>query len=545
MGAGGAAAYRDGVSTWNAARLAATLGRYFDGERVIVVSNREPCVHEVRADGTIATRHPISGLVTALDPVLRASGGTWIAHGSGTGDRAMTGLSDRLTVDGGDGAYTLRRVWLTRGEERGYYDGFSNSGMWPLCHVAFEPPMFRRSDWLHYKAVNRRFADAVVEEAGHARPLVLVQDYHLALVPSMLRRRLPNATIVAFWHIPWPNANRYARLPFGNAIVDGLLGSDIIGLQTPDHVRDFLDCAASSHDGIVDREEAAVSSRGRTTGVRAYPISVEWPSRWAAAAPPIEECRRAIRADLGIDPRSPLVLSVDRLDYTKGIEERFAAVRRLLSRGGEGRPVFVQIAAPSRTPLPRYRELRSRVEALAKQINARFGAPGYQPVILIDRHVEPQDVYRFYRAADVLHVNSLDDGMNLVSKEFVTARDDARGSLVLSRFAGAARELAGAILVNPFDVDGVADGLAEALALPAEDQEARMRLMRGHVAEYNVFRWAGRLLLDAAALPASTKLPPRRTRICPRTDVSSSLRRGVSYLSPAARAAALATDDGL
>ena len=531
------------VSTWNAARLQATLRRYFDGERVIVVSNREPCIHDVRPDGTIATRHPISGLVTALDPVLRASGGTWIAHGSGTGDRAMTGPGDRLTLRDGDGAYTLRRVWLTRAEERGYYDGFSNSGMWPLCHVAFESPTFRRSDWLHYQAVNQRFADAVVDEAGSERPLVLVQDYHLALLPAMLRSRLPGATIVAFWHIPWPNANRYARLPFGRAILDGLLGSDIVGLQTPDHVRDFLECVAM-YDGAVDRESGTVAMRGRSTAVRAYPISVEWPSRYVASAPSVEECRRAVRAELGIAPASPMVLSVDRLDYTKGIEERLAAIRRLLARGAQGRPVFVQIAAPSRTPLQRYRDLRARVDALAHQVNGRFGAADYQPVVLLDRHVEPADVYRFYRAADALHVNSLDDGMNLVAKEFVTARDDERGALVLSRFAGAARELAGAIFVNPFDVDGVADGLAEALALPEDEQEARMRVMRGHVAAHNVFCWAERLLLDAAALPVSNSmdLAPRRTRIRPRADVSSSLRRGASYVPPSELRLAVGAD---
>jgi trehalose 6-phosphate synthase len=372
--------------------------------------------------------------------------------------------------------------------------------MWPLCHVAFETPVFRRSDWQHYQTVNRRFADVVAAEADTEHPLILVQDYHLALLPGLLRERLPHAIIASFWHIPWPNADRFARLPFRRAILDGLLGGDIVGLQTPGHRRNFLDCVESDYDAAVDRKNGTVTSRGRTTAVRAYPISVEWPSRWAAGAPSIEECRRAVRAALGIDRETPIVLSVDRVDYTKGIEERLAAIGRLLSRERRLRPVFVQIAAPSRTPLQSYRDLGTRVADLVSEMNVRFGDAGYQPISFINRHVEPRDVFTFYRAADVLHVNSLDDGMNLVAKEFVAARDDAHGALVLSRFTGAARELTGAILVNPYDVEGVADGLKTALSLTADDQSRRMRAMRNHIAEHDVFRWAERMLLDAAAV---------------------------------------------
>jgi trehalose 6-phosphate synthase len=477
------------------------LSRHFDGQQVIVVANREPCVHELEADGTIAARHPISGLVTALDPVLRATGGTWIAHGSGSADRAMVDRFDRLRIGGADGAYSLRRVWLTRGEERGYYHGFSNGALWPLCHLAFESPRFTRSDWRHYQGVNQRFADAVLAEARTPRPIVLVQDYHFALLPALVRERLPNATIVSFWHIPWPNQPRFSRLPQANALVEGLLGSDIVGFQTPEHAREFLRCVEELPDAVIDPPSGLVGRPHGAVSVRTYPISIEWPSHLAAQAPPVSECRRMVRAELGIANDAPLLLSVDRMDYTKGIEERLAAIRRLLARGNAtvARPVFVQVAAPSRTRLERYQRLGERVRAQVAAINERFGDASYQPVVLIERHVEPCEVFRLYRAADACHVNSLDDGMNLVAKEFVAARDDAQGVLLLSRFTGAARELSGAILVNPCDIDNVADAMADALTLPPDDQERRMLAMRRHLADKNVFRWAGDLLLDAAA----------------------------------------------
>ena len=487
---------------WTARRLRGTLGRHFDGQQVIVVSNREPCVHEIDADGTIVARHPTSGLVTALDPVLRATGGTWIAHGSGAADRGVVDRFDRLRVGGDDGAYTLRRVWLSRGEERGYYHGFSNSALWPLCHLAFESPKFTRSDWRHYQEVNRRFADAVVAEATGPQPVVLIQDYHFALLPSLVRERLPDAIIVAFWHIPWPNRARFSRLPMGDALLEGLLGSDIAGFQTPEHARAFLDCVEALPAPAVDRVNGLVGRAHGIVAVRDYPISVEWPNRWIGAAPSVEECRRGVRAALGVEPDAPMMISVDRLDYTKGIEERLSAIRRLLARGNAtvGRPVFVQVAAPSRTRLACYRLLGDRVRAQVAAINDRFGAPGYQPVVLIEHSLEPPDVFRFYRAADACHVNSLDDGMNLVAKEFIAARDDGQGVLLLSRFTGAARQLSGALVVNPCDIDTVADAMATALTIPADDQAGRMQALRRHVAEHNVFKWAGDLLGDAAAV---------------------------------------------
>jgi trehalose 6-phosphate synthase len=329
-----------------------------------------------------------------------------------------------------------------------------------------------------------------------------VQDYHFALLPALIRERLPGAIIVAFWHIPWPNEARFSRVPNGAALLEGLLGSDIVGFQTPEHARAFLDCVEALPDAAFDRVNGLVGRSHGTVSVRTYPISIEWPNRWAAAAPTVEDCRSIVRAELGIEANAPMMVSIDRLDYTKGIEERLTAIRRLLARGNAtvARPVFVQVAAPSRTRLERYQQLGERVRAQTAAINERYGEPGYQPVVLLERHVEPADVFRLYRAADACHVNSLDDGMNLVAKEFVAARDDGQGVLLLSRFAGAARELSGAILVNPCDIDNVADAMADALTLPPDEQARRMCAMRRQVAEQNVFRWAGDLLMDAAAV---------------------------------------------
>ena len=494
---------------WTVRRLQTTLRKNFAGQQLIVVSNREPRVHEMAPDGTIAARRPTSGLVTALDPVLRATGGTWIAHGSGSGDRAVTDRFDRIrVVEEEDGGYTLRRVWLTRGEERGYYQGFSNSALWPLCHLAFESPRFTRSDWRHYQAVNQRFADAVVAEAKSPSPVVLVQDYHFALLPALLRERLPEAVIATFWHIPWPSATRFTRFPCGTALLEGLLGSDIVGFQTGDHARNFLECVNAA-DIPADLSSGLVGRPHGTVSVRDYPISVEFPSQWARTAPDVAECRRLVREELGLAADTPLMVAVDRLDYTKGIEERLHAIRRLLSRGNAtvGRPVFLQIAAPSRTRIERYRLLGERVRAQVDAINERFGDAGYEPVVLIEQNIEPEAVFRLFRAADACHVNSLDDGMNLVAKEFVSARDDARGVLLLSRFAGAARELSGAIPVNPFDVDSVADAIADGLTMAEEEQERRMLMMRRHLEQHDVYAWAGRLLEDASTARAGQQAP--------------------------------------
>jgi len=497
---------------WTPARLRRILHESLRGERVIVVANREPRIHEWLDSGEVVVRHPASGLVTALEPVMRACSGVWIAHGSGSADRAYSDRHGRCLVTAADGAeYSIKRVWLNDDEEQGYYYGFANEALWPLCHLAHAHPIFRRDDWLHYQRVNQRFADAVSAEADRDDPIVLVQDYHFALVPRMVRRRFPRATILTFWHIPWPNAERLSICPYYAPILEGLLGSSIVGFQTPQHCHNFLDGVDRHLEGRIERGEMTVVHQRQATLVRPYPISIEWPSRVTTESADVATCRRDVRAELGATPEAKLVVSIDRLDYTKGIEERLRTFERVLERWtpSAGQLSFVQVGAPSRVRIPRYRELGDRVRAEVARINERFGASGRAPVVLADRHYEPPEVFRLYRAADVCYVSSLHDGMNLVAKEFISARDDERGVLLLSRFAGAARELREALVVNPYDVDAVADVLIAALSMGALEQRERMRALRQHVAEFNVYRWAGRMLLDATRLRHQERLQDR------------------------------------
>jgi trehalose 6-phosphate synthase len=487
-------------AVWTGARLRTCVNTCFGGERIVVLANREPFRHDRAADGRIVTRRSAGGLVTALEPLVRACSGVWVAHGAGTADRAVVDRRSGVNVPPAHPRYRLRRVWLEPHEQQGYYDGFANEGLWPLCHRAHVQPVFRSGDFDTYRAVNARFADAVCEEANGESPLVLVQDYHFALAPRLIHERLPRSTIVAFWHIPWPNARDFEICPWAPQLLEGLLGSGIVGFQTPPDCSNFIDTVESSLEAHVDRENDVITYAGRQTMVRAYPVSVEWPNRWVCHSATIEACRDEVRRRLHVAPNVRLGVGVDRMDYTKGIEEKFLAVERLLELRPEliGQFVFVQVAEPSRNALPAYRALRLRLLKTAERIHARFGRGTYRPIILLEAHHEPEDVYRLLRAADLCYVGSLHDGMNLVAKEFVSARDDRRGVLILSRFTGAARQLAGALLVNPYAIDDSAHVLLEALNMPAEEQAERMRGMRSTVAEFSTYWWAGQMVQDAS-----------------------------------------------
>jgi trehalose 6-phosphate synthase len=489
------------VGPWGPERLRSALTEHLQDERVVILANREPYIHEKTPDG-IRVIHPASGLVTALEPVMRACSGVWVAHGSGSADRETVDAKDTVRVPPGEESYLVRRVWLTEEEEAGYYYGFSNEGLWPLCHLAHTRPLFRAEDWAHYVRVNQRFADAVCEQVDADDPVVLVQDYHFALAPRMIRKRLPRATILTFWHIPWPNAERFGICPWREEIMSGLLGSSIVGFHTQQHCNNFVDSVDAFMESRIDRETTAIVQGDHRTLVRPYPISIEWPVHWLGDIPDVATCRATVRSELGIAADTLLGVGIDRLDYTKGIEERLSAVDQLLTRFPEfrGRFTFAQLAAPSRTKIARYRDLNDRIEALAVEINERWGTADYKPIVLLRSHHEPTTVYRYYRAADLCYVSSLHDGMNLVAKEFVAARDDERGVLLLSQFTGAARDHTEALIVNPYDLQQASDAMATALRMPVPEQQERMRSMRRLVAEFNVYRWAGRMLVDAAGL---------------------------------------------
>jgi len=486
---------------WTAQTLRETINVELPEAEVIVVSNREPYIHDKGPNGPVV-QLPASGLVAALEPVMRACGGTWIAHGSGRADRETVDRQDRIAVPPRNPAYVLRRVWISDEEQDGYYYGMANEGLWPLCHIAFERPQFRAADWQMYKDINQRFADAVVQEAKSKRPIVLVQDYHFAVLPRMIRERLPDATIVTFWHIPWPNAETFGICPWREEIIDGLLGSSILGFHTRYHCNNFIETVDRFVESRIDREQLSVSRNNFETLIRNYPISIEWPPSGLEGQPSIEQCRATVRARFGLGPDIKLAVGVERMDYTKGIPDRLRAVDAFLAANPrwQGRFSMLQVAAPSRSSLPRYRDLHSEVQTLVREINQRHGKDGWMPIYLIDRHHDVREVFELFRAADVCIVSSLHDGMNLVAKEFVASREDEAGVLILSSFAGASRELSEALIVNPYDWHSMSEAIGQALAMPVAEQRERMRLMRNLVRVRNVYRWAGQMLLDAARL---------------------------------------------
>lgn len=485
--------------TWTPEKLRSLLHDELAGDEVLVVSNREPYIHE-QTEAGIAVRRPASGLVTAVEPVMRACSGTWIAHGSGSADRLTVDVHDHLQVPPKRPEYTLRRVWLTHEEEQGYYYGFSNEGLWPLCHMAHVRPIFRSSDWESYVAVNQRFAEVVVSEANTDDPVVLVQDYHFALLPRMIREQLPKATIIMFWHIPWPNPESFGICPWREELLQGLLGNTLLGFHTPFHCKNFLETVDRYLEARIEYEASTITHGGELTQVEPYPISIAWPD--SDDAMDWVQCRTGFRKECGLSDSHCLALGVDRLDYTKGIVERFQALDRLLEIHPEfiGKFSLLQIAAPSRSSLDEYQHVEARVRQLAIDINQRY-TNSIAPVIFLHvKHYDSEHLIRCYRSCDICLVTSLHDGMNLVAKEFVAARDDEQGVLILSQFTGAARELHEALIINPYHIEQGAEALYRAITMPDVEQRERMRSMRQRVREFNVYRWAGLMLLDAARL---------------------------------------------
>ena len=470
-------------------------------DQAIVLSNRGPVSQARGADGSIRSRRSSGGLVTALEPLVQACSGTWVACGTPPDDTQHTTLGG-LDVRCATPRYRLRHVCLSESEYRGYYYGFANQGLWPLCHALSVQPVFRSSDFRAYRTANMRFAAAVADEATCAAPLLLVQDYHFALAPRELRYRLPHSTIVTFWHIPWPPLHVLRVCPWATELLEGLLASDIAGFQTSADCANFFKSVELILGADVDRDSGMVRHRGQHTRVRAYPVGVEWNSEVVRTTPPAHVCREHVARVLGLGADVKLGVGIDRLDYTKGINEKFLAIERVLEQRPElrGRFVFVQVAEPSRDCLPEYRSARDQLGATAARVNARFGRSGVQPIVLRESHHEPSDVYRLYRAADFCYVGSLRDGMNLVAKEFVGARDDERGVLILSQATGAALQLREALLINPWALESSSDAVVQALTMPEIEQTNRMRMLRGTVAGSDVGWWARSLLADAASV---------------------------------------------
>src|SRR3989454_3404020 len=489
------------ASLWTAERLRISLRNKLQEKPLFVISNREPHMHVFSGkDKSISAIVPASGVVAGVEPVLMACSGIWIANGSGNADREVVNAHDRLRVPPDHPSYTLRRVWLSDEEDKGYYEGFSNEGLWPLCHIVHTRPIFRPEDWLLYQKINRRFADAVLEEMeGAESPILFAQDYHFALLPRMVKEARPDARVAIFWHIPWPNPEAFGICPWQRELVDGLLGADLIGFQIQSHCNNFLETVDRAVEALTEWDRFAVNRQGHVTRVGPYPISVAFPenSHGVDQSPSPGTERAALCAEMSIEA-SLLGVGVDRVDYTKGILERFRGLERFfeLNPAYQQHFTFVQIGAPSRTDIERYKNFLAEVSGEAERVNSRFQTSRWKPLVFLRKHHSHEEIARFFRAASFCMVTSLHDGMNLVSKEFVASREDERGTLILSTFTGAARELSDALLVNPYDVSQLADSIHRALEMSEEEQSTRMQRMRHNVRKHNIYRWAAHLLSD-------------------------------------------------
>jgi alpha,alpha-trehalose-phosphate synthase [UDP-forming] len=489
------------MAEWTKERLHEVVAERFRGVKLIAVSNREPYIH-TREGGRIRCMTPASGLTTAIDPILRASGGVWVAHGGGSADRDVVDAHDRVRVPPEAPSYALRRVWLPKRIENEYYYGLANEGLWPLCHIAFHRPRFSLQNWNSYREANEIFANAVLEEANGDAAFVFIQDYHFALLPRMLKRRNPNLTIAQFWHIPWPNRETFRAFPWKEELLDGMLGNDLLGFHVRQHCANFLDTIDRALEARMDTEHGSVARGGHVTMVRPFPISIDFAEHARlAAGPAVASAAAEWSLALGQAPEI-LGIGIDRVDYTKGIPERLHALERLLAEHPEyiGRLVFVQVGVPSRTAIADYDSLNRALLEQVEAINRKWGSSAWKPVVFVHRHVDQSALMALHLMADFCIVSSLHDGMNLVAKEFVASRIDGDGVLILSAFTGAARELNDALIVNPFAPDEMAEAMHQAINMPATERRRRMNRMRAVVSVNNVYRWAGKIVLTLSGI---------------------------------------------
>jgi trehalose 6-phosphate synthase len=478
-------------SPWTQQRLFEYAKQILKNRTIFVVSNREPYIHTKKGK-EITWYVPASGMVTAIEPMIQSCGGTWIASASGDADKLTVDEHNKVRVPPDDPKYTLKRVWLTKEEEEKYYYGYSNEGIWPLCHMAHTRPVFREEDWNQYQAVNGKFAKEILREIkGVHEPLIIVQDFHFSLLPRMIKNARPDAQIALFWHIPWPNAEAFGICPNRAQILDGMLGADLVGFHTQLHCNNFIETVGRELESLIDLEQFSITKNSHKTMVKPFPISIAFPKPAKE-----DEDKRAILDEYEI-PRTKYVgVGVDRLDYTKGILERLQAIEQLLEKEPQYKEnfTFIQIAPQSRSQIEAYHRLETDVEQEVKRINAKFRKDGWKPIVLLKKHHAHEEINKFYRLANVCVVTSLHDGMNLVAKEYIAARSDEKGVLVLSKFAGASRELKKALVINPYDIDELSQAIHTALQMNLVEQKYRMNRMRESVQSYNIYRWSAELL---------------------------------------------------
>jgi trehalose 6-phosphate synthase len=495
---------------WGKEDLKRLVRREMGDYRLVMVSNRQPYIHEL-VEGQLKYAVPAGGLTTALDPLMQECGGTWIAYGGGKGDWYAVDENNKVMVPPNDPAYALRLVWLTDRQEQGYYYGFSNQALWPLCHNAYTEPVFDADDWETYRGVNQEFATQVLNEIEGHPAVVFTQDYHLALLPRLIRDVDPDAITGQFWHIPWPNQEIFRICPWQRELLDGLLGNDLLGFHVGDHCSNFLDTVTQALGAPIDENYSRINYRGESTLVRPFPISVDFEQiDWEARGGYVNQEMERLTDELDLGDKV-VGLGIDRIDYTKGIPHRFKAIKRFLEKYPQyvGKVVFIQAGVMSRANIDAYQQLSEQIDDLLQEINSRFGENGWQPIIYMPTDLPHLTLLALRRLARFCVVSSLHDGMNLVAKEYVASRFDEDGVLILSPFTGAAHELSDALIANPYATEHFADAIRDAVEMPYEERHARMASMRAIVRENNIYRWAARVLVDLMQCARRARRPIR------------------------------------
>ena len=486
-----------GEPTWTREKLRRLVHREIGDYRLIIVSNRQPYVHDL-VGGELSYASPAGGLTTAIDPLMQECGGTWVAYGGGKGDWLAVDDQNRIQVPPDDPSYTLRLVWPTEQQQQGYYYGFSNEGLWPLCHNAFVEPTFKSSDWETYKAVNNEFANAVLDEVDGRPAAVFTQDYHLALLPRLLREADPDIITGQFWHIPWPTYEIFRICPWGDQLLDGLLGNDLLGFHIGDHCDNFMEAAYRVLGARVHDEYNLVYQRDEPTLVRPFPISVDFEQiTQESQSPEVTAEVERLTEEMGLGGMI-VGLGIDRIDYTKGIPHRIRAFGRFLEKYPDyvGKIVFIQAGVMSRTDIDAYQLLSDQIDEELDKVNSRFGTDNWLPIMYLPDDLPSVTLAALRRIANFCVVSSLHDGMNLVAKEYVASRFDEDGVLILSPFTGAASELTDSVIVNPYATEEFATAICEAVEMPYEMRHDRMVRMRSVVEENNIYMWAARLFVD-------------------------------------------------
>jgi len=466
----------------------------------VVVSNREPYLHYLK-EGKVAYVKPPGGAVHTLDSILQACGGIWVAYGSGNADKGVVDAEGKVPVPPGEPAYTLKRIWLSKEQADGYYYGFSNQAIWPLCHIVYTRPIFRQSDWESYQQVNKLFAEAVLKEIGKNKAFVWIQDYHLGLIAKYIKEKRKDVICAQFWHIPWPNPEAFRICPMKKQILEGLLANDMLGFHVRHYDENFISTVENEIEARTDRERTSLICHGHETIIRAFPISVDFQKiSKDVNSPAVKERLARFKEEFSLNKDLKVILGLDRIDYTKGIPERLKAVDRFLEKypRHKERFVFIQIGALSRVHISQYRDLNDEINDLVEEINWKHSTENWSPVIFVRKTLSSLETLAFYCMGDVCVVSSLHDGMNIVAKEYICAKNNLDGMLVLSRFTGAARELREAILVNPYDREDFADGIKAAMEMPGKEKAARMKKLREGIAENDIYKWADKFIRELA-----------------------------------------------